>query len=138
MDTPPSQETPPPLSSPPPPSFDNERFWTMLVHLTALSGYFSFAGFFLGPVVVWLAQRDRFPAVTSHFHEAINFQLSMLLYAIVLTIVCILTLGLGFLIAWPFYLIIAILDLIFPILAAVRASEGQLYRYPLSIRMVRG
>ena len=109
----------------------------MLVHLTALSGYFSFAGFFLGPVVVWLAQRDRFPSVTSHFYEAINFQLSMLLYTIILIILCVVTLGIGLILAWPLFLAIAIMDIAFPIIAAMRASEGQSYRYPLSIRMVR-
>jgi len=109
----------------------------MLVHLSALTGFFSFAGFFLGPVVVWLTQRERFPAVKPHFEEALNFQISLVLYAVVLVVLSVVTLGIGLLVTWPFFLAIGIADLIFPILAAIKASEGQPYRYPLTIRFLR-
>jgi len=133
MDTP----NPPAQLPPSPPSYDNERFWCMLLHLSALTGFFSFAGFFLGPVVIWLMQRDRFPAVRAHFEEAINFQLSLVLYSVILFVLSVVTLGIGLLITWPIFLAIGVMELIFPILAAMKASEGQSYLYPLTIRLIK-
>ena len=109
----------------------------MLLHLSALTGFFSFAGFFLGPVVIWLMQRDRFPAVRAHFEEAINFQLSLVLYSVILFVLSVVTLGIGLLITWPIFLAIGVMELIFPILAAMKASEGQSYLYPLTIRLIK-
>jgi len=128
----------PPAQLPPAPhSYDNERFWCMLVHLTALTGFFSFAGFFLGPVVIWLMQRDRFPAVRAHFEEAINFQLSLILYSIAAFAFSVITLGFGLIVTGPLFVVIGIVDLILPIIAAMKASEGLSYHYPLTIRFIR-
>ena len=77
-----SPEAKDPASWPPPLSQD-ERTWGMLCHLSAFAGYvFPFGGI-VGPLVVWLIKKDEMPFVDDQGKEALNFQISVLIYAIV-------------------------------------------------------
>jgi len=119
--------------SPPAKGKNNEEYtWGMACHLSALAAFIGIPfGHILGPLVVWLIKRDQFPFVDAQGKEALNFQISMTIYAIVAFILCFVLIGIPLLIA------IAILDLILVIVAAVKASTGQSYRYPLAIRFIR-
>jgi uncharacterized protein len=115
------------------------RNWGLAAHLSAYAGAWV-ALAFLGPLVVWLLKRDEHPFIEHHAKEALNFNLSFLLYGVVGTVIAVplglLTLGLGFI---PLALVAAalvIVWLLFPILAAIRASNGEGYRYPLTIRFI--
>jgi len=119
--------------SPPAKGKNNEEYtWGMACHLSALAAFIGIPfGHILGPLVVWLIKRDQFPFVDAQGKEALNFQISMTIYAIVAFILCFVLIGIPLLIA------IGILDLILVIVAAVKASTGQSYRYPLAIRFIR-
>jgi uncharacterized Tic20 family protein len=115
---------------------DDTRTWALAAHLSALLCLF--IGFpFVGPLVVYLAKRDD-PFVRRHAAEALNFNLSVLLYLLVggiLTLVLIVfVVGLFLL---PLFVVGVILWLVFICLAAAKAGDGQEYRYPLTIRFVR-
>ncbi|MDP8960135.1 MAG: DUF4870 domain-containing protein [Actinomycetota bacterium] len=86
---------------------------------------------FLGPLVVWLVKREDHPFVEMHAREALNFNLSVLLYFIVGVVLAFVLIGFLLLAA------LAVIWLVFTIIAAVRASNGEPYRYPLTIRLVR-
>jgi len=116
---------------------ERESFWAMLAHLSIFTGYLSFVGFFLGPIVIWLLKKEDFPGLDAHFKEAINFQISMFLYLVIAVVVVVLTLGLGLLVAIPVFFIVGILDVVFPIIGAIKANDGQLFRYPLSLRFIK-
>ncbi|MFC1635311.1 DUF4870 domain-containing protein [Planctomycetota bacterium] len=97
----------------------------MLCHILAI-----FTGF-LGPLIIWLIKKDESPFVDRHGREALNFQLTVLIAWVasgLLAFVCI-----GF-ILMP---VIGIVDLVFCILAAVKSSRGEEYRYPINIRFVK-
>ena len=97
----------------------------MLCHLLAI-----FTGF-LGPLIIWLIKKDESSFVDDHGKEALNFQITVLIAMIVsglLTFICI-----GFVLM----LIVWIVDMIFCIIAAVKASHGEAYRYPLTLRFVK-
>ena len=124
-------------SAPPPlplsaPSVTNVRLWSILCHASALLGVFlHFPGHVLGPLVVWLAKRDESPELDAHGKESLNFQLSMLIYDAIALILCFVLIGIPILIGlW-------ILNIILVIIASIKASEGQLYRYPLTIRFIK-
>jgi uncharacterized Tic20 family protein len=125
------------MESPLPSRYDTEKFWAMLVHLSSLTGYFSVIGFVVGPVLVWLIQKDRFPGLTPHLKEAINFQISLFIYWCLLGLLTIVTLGLGAFVLVPLFSVLAVLDLVFPILAAIKASENEPYRYPMTMRLIK-
>ena len=115
---------------------DDRRTWALAAHLSALLSLF--VGFpFAGPLVVYLAKRDD-PFVRRHAAEALNFNLSVFLYAIVLGVVVFV--GIFFVVGLfllPLFLVGAILWIVFVCLAAAKAGDGRDYRYPLTIRFVR-
>jgi uncharacterized Tic20 family protein len=122
-------ENQPPVSSSP--SSANVRTWTVLCHASALLGvFFHFMGHLLGPLIVWLAKRHESAEIDAHGKEALNFQLSMLIYDAVAVLLCFVLIGIPILIGlW-------ILNIVLVIIASMKASEGQLYRYPLTIRFL--
>jgi len=116
---------------PPPSRPQNERTWMVLCHASALIGFFvPWGGHILAPLVVWLIKRGESPAVDEHGKESLNFQLSMLIYNIIAGILVLVLIGFVLL---P---ILHVLNVVFVILASLRASEGTLYRYPITIRFL--
>ena len=114
-----------------PPVQKPDRTWDMLCHLSALSGLFVvLAGFILGPLVVWLIKKNEIPSVDAHGKEALNFQISMAIYFIASAILIVI--GIGVLLM-P---VVAVTDIVLVIIASVKASNGQPYRYPLTIRFL--
>ncbi len=106
------------------------RNWALAAHLSAFLGAWV-ALAFLGPLVVWLVKRDEHPFIEMHAREALNFNLSVLLYFILGVVLAFVLIG---------FLLLAALGaawLVLTITAAIRASNGQPYRYPLTIRLVK-
>ncbi len=123
--------SPPPQGLAHPSGLPNEvRNWALAAHLSAFLGAWV-ALAFLGPLVVWLVKREDHPFVEMHAREALNFNLSVLLYFIVGVVLAFVLIGFLLLAA------LGVIWLVFTIIAAVRASNGEPYRYPLTIRLVR-
>ena len=127
---------PQPLAAPPEPCAEADtsaqRNWAAACHLAALCGYASVPlGFFLGPLIVWAVRRDRYPLVDDQGKEAVNFQLSVLLYTLAcIPLICV-CVGIVLLV------LLAVLQFVLIIVAAVRASSGERYRYPFTIRFLK-
>jgi uncharacterized protein len=134
---------------------ENERAWAAAAHALALvlalaTSWFVGAAGIVGGLVVYLVKRDESPFATEHAREAMNFNLSMLLYAcaavaigVVLAGATLLTLGLGLILTIPAGLAlvaamaaIAVLWLVCSIIAAIKAWQGEAYRYPLTLRLI--
>lgn len=110
-----------------------ERTMGMVCHLAALAGLTSipFANV-IGPLIVWLIKKDTMPFVDAQGKESLNFQITTSLAILCcLPLVCVG--GLGFLLMLP----IAIVSLVFLIIGAVKANNGEMYRYPVSLRLVK-
>jgi uncharacterized protein len=122
---------PPPGGPPgqPPLSADQERLWAMLAHLLSFVAAYLFLGF-VAPLVVLLVFGPRSAYVRAHAVESLNFNLTWLLYGIVAVILALLLIGILILIA------LGIAYVVLVIIASVRANNGELYRYPLTIRFV--
>jgi len=110
---------------------ENERTWGMLAHLSALAGLIiPLVGNVVGPLVVSIARSDQSTFVAAHAKEALNFNISVTLAALVCTLLMLVfvgfLLGSALFIAW----------LVMTLIAAIRASEGVAYRYPFSLRLV--
>jgi len=147
MSVPPESVTPPASSAgaPPPPvsaPTAEERQWAMFAHLSALlgglvTGWIGGWGWFLGPLIIWLMKKDSMPFVNDQAKEALNFNITVAIIFVILTILGIVTLGVGFLIALPLMIIIGIAALVFIIMAAIKANEGIAYRYPFALRFIK-
>lgn len=130
-------ENQPPETLPPrfpdevrPLSPSGEQKWLSLLHLSGLAGYLIPLGSIVGPLVMWLLRRDMSGRVDEEGKDALNFHLSMLLYYLV-------SIPLAFIFVGIFTAIaIAVVEIVFTIIATVKASKGEPYRYPLAIRFV--
>ena len=123
----PSPDNPPPASVPP------SRSWDVACHVSAFSGYLTGgAGWVLGPLVVWLLKRSELPSVDSHGKESLNFHISIVLYGIALGLLGFVSCG----ITWFLIIGLAVFQIVCTILAAIKASNGEFYRYPLTLRLV--
>lgn len=110
----------------------DERRWAMLCRLSALSVYIGIPfGNLLGPLIVWLLKRDESSYVDEQGREAINFHTSMTIYVIVASLLSVILIGIPILIA------LVICSIAFSIVAAVKASDGVPYRYPMTIRLLQ-
>lgn len=114
------------------------RNWAMAAHASALAGVL-LGGLpaFLGPLVVWLLRRDQHdPFATEHSRQALNFNLSVIIYAVAAVLLSIVTLGLGLLVVVPLGLLAFVGYLVVTIRATLAASRGEGYRYPFTISLV--
>jgi uncharacterized Tic20 family protein len=110
----------------------NVRTWNVLCHASALIGFFvPWAGHILGPLTVWLAKRGESPEIDEHGKESLNFQISMLIYNLIAGVLCLVLIG------FVILGILHILNLVLVIVASIQASEGKLYRYPITIRLIK-
>ncbi len=103
----------------------------MFAHLSALAGLIIPFGSILGPLVIWLVKKDTMPLVNEQGKEALNFNITVGIAAIIGWILCFILIGFLLLpalfIAW----------LVFVIIATIKANEGTSYHYPFSLRLVK-
>ena len=85
---------------------------------------------FLGPLIILLVS-DTDENAKKHSKLALNWQISLIIYFIVSGILALVFIGFILMIA------LAILNLIFCIKAAIKASNGELYKYPLTIQFLK-
>ncbi len=108
-----------------------EQTFSMLCHLSALSGLIIPFGHIIGPLVFWLIKKDQFPEVDRQGKEALNFQISMTIWMILSGILVIIVIGLFALIA------LGVLDLVITIVAAVKSNNGERFKYPLTLEILK-
>jgi len=123
-----------PTPSPTPGSMptENERTWGMLAHLSALVGLaLPMIGNVLGPLFVSLSRSDQSPYVAAHAKEALNFNITVTLAAVVCGLLMLVFVG--FLLLCALFIAWLVLTLV----AAIRASEGAAYRYPFALRFLK-
>ncbi len=114
----------------------DERSMAMLAHLSTIAALIISAGWlsFVGPLVVWFFYKDRSPFVRETAAGAFNFNIGINLFMIVgwlltLTIV-------GAIVGIPMIIIGAVLQVVMHIIGAMRANRGELYRYPMQLRIL--
>ncbi|MFX3659619.1 MAG: DUF4870 domain-containing protein [Ectobacillus sp.] len=107
---------------------EDEKTWGMLAHLSSFLGYFTGVGFIVGPLLVWIFQKEKSKFVDREGKESLNFQVTMLIYYTVAGVLCFILIGFLLL---P---VLAVFQLVVTIIAAVKAKDGASYRYPLTIR----
>ncbi|MEO6518989.1 MAG: DUF4870 domain-containing protein [Pseudoxanthomonas sp.] len=108
-----------------------ERQWGLFAHLSALAGLVIPFGNVLGPLIIWQVKKDTLPFAADQGKEALNFNITMAIAAIIsglLTLVLI-----GFLLL-P---LVGLAWLIFTVLGAIKANNGEAYRYPFALRLIK-
>ena len=109
---------------------ETERNWAMFCHLSAFAGFFFPFGGIIGPLVCWLTKKDESVWIYINGRNSLNFQLSMLLYIV-------LALPLFFIIiGFPIVFLLVTIKVICIVIASVKASKGEPFKYPLVIPFI--
>ncbi|MBM7644575.1 putative Tic20 family protein [Scopulibacillus daqui] len=110
----------------------NETTAAIFTHISSFSIFIGIPfGNLIGPLVLWLIFRKQSELADENGKEAVNFQISIMIYFIISAILCLILIGFLLLLA------VCIVWFIFVIIATVQASEGKVYRYPLTIRFIK-
>lgn len=112
------------------PSKEEKNIAVLCVLLQFLS-FFTGLGGLIGPLVLWLLKKDESRFVDAVGKEAVNLQITVLIVSIVGVVLSIILIGFLVLLA------VAIYTLVVVILAALKANEGKLYRYPVCFRFIK-
>lgn len=121
-------------AAPPPPSgvpSAEEKQWGLFAHLSSLAGLIIPFGNVLGPLIVWQVKKDTLPFAADQGKEALNFNITVAIAAIICGLLTLVVIGFLLLplvgLAW----------LIFTILGAMKANNGEAYRYPFALRLIK-
>lgn len=117
--------TPPPSQLTSPSVTQDDKTLGIVMHVLSLVGFA-----ILGPLIIWLIKKDQSPYLDQQGRELLNFQLSYLIYGFVSFLLCFLLIGI------PMLIIVGVATVVLTIIGIVRASEGNIYRFPFTIRLL--
>jgi uncharacterized Tic20 family protein len=106
---------------------NDEKTWALIAHFGGI-----IVGF-IAPLVALLAKGNESPTVRAHAVEALNFQITWGVATIIASILGACTFGILFFLPIITWVVI----IVFAIIAGMKANEGQLYHYPMTVRLVK-
>ena len=121
----------------------DERTWGAISHAGAVVAMICSAGFlgFIASIAVYVIHKDRGPFVRAHAANSINIQISMFIWLVVATVVYVvlgvLTLGIGFLVLLPIFLVPLVVAGVLHVIGAVKAYNGEWWNPPLTPSFVK-
>jgi uncharacterized Tic20 family protein len=112
----------------------DSRTWGMMAHLSGIvaSILTGLLGGWIGPLIIWLVKKEDSAFVNDQGKEALNFQITLVIGYIIAYGITLVTCGLLF----PVLFVPLILQIVFGIIASLKANNGEYYRYPMNIRMI--
>ncbi|MFA6723465.1 MAG: DUF4870 domain-containing protein [Lentisphaeria bacterium] len=110
---------------------DHEKQLGLLLHLSFFAGFIVPIASILVPLIIWLLKRDNSKFIDDTGKEVLNFQISLFIYSIIAGVLCLLLIG--FLLLF----IIFIAAIVCAIQGAIKANQGETYRYPYILRLLK-
>jgi uncharacterized Tic20 family protein len=108
-----------------------ENSYIALMHISQLAGYILPGLGFIAPVVLWMMNKDNNAKVDSAGKDILNFMLSLLIYGAASVVLALILIG------FPLLIALGVMQVVFAIMAAIKANNGETLRYPLSINFLR-
>lgn len=105
-----------------------ENTYLMLMHITQFAGAIVALLGFIVPILMWTTNKDTNENVDKHGKNILNAMISYAVYAVVL---CITVIGI------PVAIILGVLYAVFVIIAAVKANNGEYWKYPFTIQFIK-
>jgi uncharacterized Tic20 family protein len=103
----------------------------MFLHLSQLANIIFFPVGLVLPIVLWQTQKQKMPALDAHGKMVVNWMISSTIYAVISIVLCLVLVGILLLIA------LAFVGVFFPIIGGIKANNGELWEYPLTIRFIK-
>jgi uncharacterized Tic20 family protein len=119
---------PAPFPAPPAPNHAQDtRQWALFLHLSQFLGYLIPLAGFLAPILIWQLKKNDCPGLDAHGRAVVNWLISGLIYAAISGVLVLVLIGI------PLLWALALAGILFPIIGAIKANSGEVWKYPLSI-----
>jgi uncharacterized Tic20 family protein len=103
------------------------RQWALLLHLSQFAGYAIPLGGLILPIVIWQLKKSEFPEVDAHGKVVANWIVSELIYGVMCLFLFFVLIGI------PLMIVLFLLSVVFPVIGAIKANQGEVWKYPLSM-----
>ena len=125
--------------------------YCMLLHLSQILNFCAMPCGIIVPIVLWILNKNQSPQVDLHGKIILNWQISLFVYMVACVMITVtgfifsifmavatgIPLRFGVILAFPVGFVLGILALVFPIIGALKANEGTVWKYPLSIQFFK-
>jgi len=101
--------------------------WALFLHLSQFAGYLVPLAGWIAPIIIWQLKKAEMPALDAHGKVVANWILSEIIYGAISVILVFVAIGI------PILIVLFVLGIIFPIIGAIKAGDGIVWKYPLSI-----
>ena len=106
------------------------REWGMWLHFSVLLGSLTLVGYVV-PFVIWQIKKEELPDLDVHGKIVMNWIISAFIYGVIFVILSIVLIGL------PFLFALVLASFIYPVIGGIKANKGEVWRYPLSLRLLK-
>jgi len=107
------------------------KLWAMGLHLSVFSAYVVPLAGLIVPIVLWQVKKKDMPELDAHGKEVTNFLISFVIYSIIVAVLSFVLIGL------VLFIPLMIISIVFPIVGGIKANDGVLWHYPLTIRFIK-
>jgi len=107
------------------------RRWGLFLHLSVLAGYALPVAGVVVPIAIWQLKKDSLPTIDAHGKNAVNWLISLIIYAVVCGILAFAFIGI------PLLMALGVVAVGFPIVAAIKANNGEVWKYPMAISFLK-
>ena len=107
------------------------RQWAMFLHLSQLAGYVIPLAGLLCPIIIWQMKKATMPALDVHGKMVVNWIITELIFGLVFCALSFLLIGI------PLLMVLGVLAVVFPIIGGIKANNGILWKYPLSLNIIK-
>ena len=108
-----------------------QRQMGMWLHLSQLANVILFPVGIIVPIVLWQTQKDKIPGLDAHGKMVDNWMISSVIYAVVSVVLMFVLIGFLTILA------VGIMGIVFPIIGGMKANNGELWEYPLTIKFLK-
>jgi uncharacterized Tic20 family protein len=108
-----------------------EQNWAIALHLSVFAGYIVPLAGLVAPVAIWMTKREQSAYLDAQGKELINMLISVTIWAVPVALLCFVLVGV------PLAIILGVYCVATPIVAAVKAANGESFHYPLTFRILK-
>ena len=108
-----------------------DRQWAMFLHFSQLANFLIPFGGVIIPIIIWQMKKNDSPEIDAHGKQVVNWIISGVIYGVISLVLMIVIIGV------PLLIILGILAIVFPIIGGIKANNGELWKYPLSIKFLK-
>ena len=107
------------------------RQWALILHLSLLAGFLIPLAGMVAPIIIWQLKKEEMPGLDAHGKVVTNWIISSIIYGGVSVLLIFVLIGI------PLILLLCLVGVIFPIIGGIKASDGEVWKYPMSIAFFR-